>query len=291
MPPPPKSTFSEINRIFWRIVLFAIVAAAIVMMMGFVLKPVFPTGLPFGREGQTLFLLVVALALGIAHLVAAFWEKSGDWAILGLAPEGWQPRGLMLAVGGGLLLSLVAGGVLTILGMAGFASLPGGSVISFAGNALIVAGLATLAEGLAFRGYLFGLVDRRWGAWVAVAVSSVLFALVHTWSGAPSPVNIFAALALGFALGAIRARTGGLAAPWLAHAAFSWTQLGLLHSWVAGIEMEVPPEYALTLAEPAFLSGRGWGIEGGLIAGLLFVGIGFLLMRRVPLKPAPPARL
>jgi hypothetical protein len=55
--------------------------------------------------------------------------------------------------------------------------------------------------------------------------------------------------------------------------------------------MEVPPEYALTLAEPAFLSGRGWGIEGGLIAGLLFVGIGFLLMRRVPLKPAPPARL
>jgi membrane protease YdiL (CAAX protease family) len=291
MPPPPKSTFSEINRIFWRIVLFAIVAAAIVMMMGFVLKPVFPTGLPFGREGQTLFLLVVALALGIAHLVAAFWEKSGDWAILGLAPEGWQPRGLMLAVGGGLLLSLVAGGVLTILGMAGFASLPGGSVISFAGNALIVAGLATLAEGLAFRGYLFGLVDRRWGAWVAVAVSTVLFALVHTWSGAPSPVNIFAALALGFALGAIRARTGGLAAPWLAHAAFSWTQLGLLHSWVAGIEMEVPPEYALTLAEPAFLSGRGWGIEGGLIAGLLFVGIGFLLMRRVPLKPAPPARL
>ena len=291
MPPAPRSTLREINRVFWRIVLFAIVAAAIVMMMGVVLKPVFPTGLPFGREGQTLFLLVVALALGIAHLAAAFWEKSGDWAILGLAPEGWRPQALMLSVGGGLLLSLVAGGSLVLLGMAGFVTLPAGAVVSFAANALIVAGLATLVEGLAFRGYLFGLVDRRWGAWVAVAVSSVLFTLVHTRSGAPNPMNLASVLALGFALGAVRARSGGIAAPWLAHAAFTWAQTGLLHAGVAGIEMEVPPGYALALAEPALITGRGWGVEGGVVAALLFVTVGVVLMRKVPLKPAPPARL
>lgn len=291
MSPAPQSTFSEINRVFWRFVLFAIVAVAIVMIMGMVLKPVFPTGLPFGSEGQTLFLLVVALALGIAHLAAAFWEKSGDWAILGLAPAGWRPLGLMLSLIGGLLLSMVAGGSLVLLGMAGFVTLPAGAAVSYAVNALIVAGLATLVEGLAVRGYLFGLVDRRWGAWAAVAVSSALFAFMHTMSGAPSLMNLGGVLALGFALGAVRTRSGGFAAPWLAHAAFSWAQTGLLHAGVAGIEMEVPPGYALALAEPALLTGRGWGVEGGVVAAALFVTIGVVLMRKVPLKPAPPARL
>lgn len=290
MPPAHRSTFSEIFRVFWRIVLFAVVAAAIVMVMGVVLKPVFPTGLPFGREGQTLFLLVVALALGIAHLAAAFWEKSGDWAILGLAPEGWQPRRLLLSVGGGFALSLLAVGALLLLRMAGFTTLPAGASVGFAANALIIVGLATLVEGLAFRGYLFGLIDRRWGAWVAIAVSAGLFALFHTHSGASSFVNL-AALALGFALGAVRARSGGLAAPWLAHAAFTWTQAGLLHAGVTGIEMEVPPGYSLALAEPAILSGRGVGVEGGVLAALLFVAVGMVLLRGVPLTPPPPARL
>lgn len=291
MPPSPKSTLSEINRVFWRIVLFAIVAFAIVFLMGFVLKPVFPTGLPFGREGRTVYLLVFALALGIAHLAAAFWEKSGDWAILGLAPEGWYPRRLLLAAGGGLALSFVVGGALIALRMAAFSALAPGSLFTFATNALIMVGLATLVDGLAFRGYLFGLIDRRWGAWVAVAVSSLLFAWVHTRSGAPSSVNIVSVLALGFVLGAVRARSGGAAAPWLAHAAFSWAQSGVLHAWVPGIEVEVPPRYALALSEPAILSGRGWGVEGGVLAALLFVAVGVVLMRSVPLKPAPPARL
>jgi len=291
MPPPTKSTFSEINRVFWRLVLFAIVAAAIVMMMGVMLKPMFPTGLPFGREGQTLFLLVVALALGVAHLAAAFWEKSGDWAILGFAPEGWRPGALLMALGGGLVLAAVPTGLLLVLRLAAFTTLPAGSSVSYAANALLIVGVATLAQGLAFRGYLFGLIDRRWGGWVAVGVSSLLFAVVHTTTGAPSAVNFVSTLALGFALGAVRARSGGLAAPWLAHAAFIWVQTGVLHAQAAGIPMEVPPGYSLALTEPAWLTGLGWGVEGGAVAALALLLVAALLMRGVPLKPLPPARL
>ncbi len=290
MPPPTRSTFSDITRVFWRFVLFVGVAVAVILTMGFVLKPVFPTGLPFGREGKPLYLLIVALGLGVATLAAAFWEKSGDWAILGLAPEGWRPRGILLAVLGGGGLAAVAAGVLLATRLARFTPLPAGAIVPYASHALLLVALSTLTEALAFRGYLHGLVARRWGAWVAVAVSTLLFTLFHIGGTAPSAMNLVAVLCLGLFLGAVRVRSGGIAAPWLAHCVLGWVQVGVLHSGVSGLELEMPPRYFLALAEPAWLSGRGWGVEGGLVAAAMLLGAAVYLLRPVPYAPPPPAR-
>jgi len=94
--------------------------------------------------------------------------------------------------------------------------------------ALAVVTLTPLAEELVWRGgmqqLLKGLGMTRLGA---VAVTAVLFALVH-WSAVPPSARLSALpalAALGFALGWLMERAGRLAAPITAHAAFNLANL------------------------------------------------------------------
>ena len=75
---------------------------------------------------------------------------------------------------------------------------------------------ATLEE-LAFRGILFDALDSQWGPWITLIVTSALFGLGH-WSGyPPGPVGVCLATLFGFAMGALRLWTRGLALPIAAH--------------------------------------------------------------------------
>lgn len=80
------------------------------------------------------------------------------------------------------------------------------------GLLLVVVFLAPLVEEVLFRGFLLpGLAAGRMGAAGAIAVSAVLFALVHTQY---DPFDMSAVLALGLLLGAARWLSGSL---WLAY--------------------------------------------------------------------------
>jgi membrane protease YdiL (CAAX protease family) len=290
MPPPPRATFRGINRVFWRIVLFVVVSTGLMIVAGAVLNPVFPSGLPFGRPGQVLYYLMFSVALGLAHLAAAFWEKSGDWAILGFAPEGWRPRRIAIAFAGGIGVTVVLAGLLMLFGLARVQEMPAGTWVGYALNALVLLGLATMADAFAFRGYLHGLIERRWGAWVAVGITAVLFTAVHAYASPMGVPHAAATLAAGLFLGAVRARTGGVAAPWMAHLGLLWAQGALMHARIARFALEAPPGYRLVLGPPWFVTGAGWGLDGGLAATVLLLAAAWYLMRPLPLVPPPPAR-
>ena len=261
-----------------------------VVVAGMLLRPVVPAGLPFGRDGQVVLMLIFALAFGLTHLAAAFWEKSGDWAILGFAPASWHPLRLGLALGAGLTTALGSAVVLRLMGAARLQDMPAGNWGRFAADVLVLVALATLVEALAFRGYLHGVIERNYGSWWAVGIGAVLFTLGHTWGRIGSPTNLVAILALGCVLGAVRVRSEGFAAAWMAHLGLAWAQGALLHSGQAGLDFGDVPGYRLVLGAPRLLSGAGWGIDGGLLAGVLFVVAAGFLMRGVPLKPPPLAR-
>ena len=80
--------------------------------------------------------------------------------------------------------------------------------------ALVVVAVAVAEESL-LRGSLFAVLDKRWGAGVAVAVSSVAFALLHApvygWAVVPLDLTV------GVWLGALRAASGSVVAPAVAH--------------------------------------------------------------------------
>lgn len=82
----------------------------------------------------------------------------------------------------------------------------------FTASLVVMALLAPLAEETVFRGLLYGWLDARWGATVAWAISSLLFAAAHA-----EPAHIVLVLPLGLWFGFLRWRSGSLWPSLVAH--------------------------------------------------------------------------
>jgi membrane protease YdiL (CAAX protease family) len=88
---------------------------------------------------------------------------------------------------------------------------PAGSFLPWAAITVLVA----TAEEVVLRGVLFDALDEVSGTVVALAATSVVFALVHVplygWHVVPLDLGV------GLVLGGLRVLTGGIAAPAVAH--------------------------------------------------------------------------
>jgi uncharacterized protein len=88
--------------------------------------------------------------------------------------------------------------------------------------AVIGAGFATAnaaVEELLFRGAILHQLRYTFGVWPAVATQAAAFGLFHLHGYPYGPIGVALATAYGLLLGAIRLRSNGLLAPWLAHVA------------------------------------------------------------------------
>jgi membrane protease YdiL (CAAX protease family) len=81
---------------------------------------------------------------------------------------------------------------------------------------IAVIAAAPIGEELFFRGMIFGSLRSRFGFWVAGAISSAVFAIVHV-----QPPLVILMFFVGFALAFIYERRGSLTASIAAHAAFN----------------------------------------------------------------------
>jgi membrane protease YdiL (CAAX protease family) len=108
---------------------------------------------------------------------------------------------------------------------------PGDTVIAVVAVVLV----APLAEEIIFRGLLYRLARRQWGPWVATAVSTLSFALVHA-----EPWILFGLIGLGLLLAFVYEVTRSVAACTVVHAVHNAISLWLILSTPAGIEAELP---------------------------------------------------
>jgi len=129
----------------------------------------------------------LARLLDIAWLALVVSGCPRGWARMGLGRESWKPglrRGLIWSAGFGLLAGLGWAG-LHVAGMDPVRFILPGPVGRQATPALLflVGGLiAPVAEEIYFRGIVYGGL-RRWGLWPALALSTLMFSLLH--AGAP----------------------------------------------------------------------------------------------------------
>jgi membrane protease YdiL (CAAX protease family) len=129
-------------------------------------------------------------------------------SIMGGARPKVSVRAVLAGIGTGALLCFPA--VLARLALSD-AHRPGGSYLRWAA---VVAVVATCEE-LFLRGTLYDAVSRWRGAHAAIAVSAVLFALLHLPLYGPAALPLD--LGIGLILGWLRERTGSAAAPAVAH--------------------------------------------------------------------------
>ena len=224
---------------------------------------------------------IVALVLGPALAGFVLWlyllstRRVEDREPVELAAPS-TPRRVLTGTAIGALLSAVTIGLLALFGgyqITGWGSLSGALTV-----AAMMAAVA-VAEEVLFRGVILRLVQQRGGTWIALAVSSVLFGLVHLLNPA---ATLWGALAIvieaGLMLGAAYLATGSL---WLAiglHFGWNVTTVAVFGTVSSGSEMQGALVNATT-SGPAWLSGGAFGPEGSIFAILVCTIASVVLLR------------
>ena len=169
--------------------------------------------------------------------------------------------GFALAFIGGLFLILWLIGAINITGYVGFN--PGVFIVS------MMLFMAAFDEELIFRGYILNnMMDSTSNRWIALAGSSVLFALLHSgnpsvWSTWVPMTELFAA---GFILGISYTFTKNLWFPTFFHFGWNFFQ-GLFGFEISGINVDSWKmiSHENTGNIPDIVSGGAFGIEGSVI--------------------------
>jgi uncharacterized protein len=233
----------------------------------------------------------LALIAGFTALALSLMEKKRLSAIgLRWSPNVWRDLLVGLALAAVLFISVVGIGA-----GKGWYSVYSrmtaieGLVVTLGGLGIVLP-LAAVEE-IAVRGYLLQALERSWGRWLAVAVSSVIFAFLHAqnrfiWS---EPLAFVGLCLAGLYLASAYLITGNL---WLAiflHAGWNLMEGPIFGLPVSGTV--VPISVLQTSAHgPALWTGGQFGPEAGLLLCLLMVvHIAALWAMRPVLKPAAPA--
>lgn len=204
-------------------------------------------------RGAGLFGPVLAGAVGGVLLPLLFlawrrrWQAGRDFALDRPAP--WKATGAVMLA----LAALAPGSLLAWLSLrlhpadpqwlAHYAAnLPRTPAeVAFAALAVVVVG--PLAEELVFRGLVHRVFSRTWGPWPAIAVSALLFGLVHG-----EPWYLLGLVAVGAMLGFVWEVTRSLTCCWIAHAVHNGISLGVMvAAGPAGAQAQVPTAADLVL--------------------------------------------
>ena len=169
--------------------------------------------------------------------------------------------GFALAFIGGLFLVLWLIGAINITGYIGFK--PGVFIVS------VMLFMAAFDEELIFRGYILNnMMDSTSNRWIALAGSSLLFALLHSgntnvWSTWVPMTELFAA---GFILGISYTFTKNLWFPTFFHFGWNFFQ-GLFGFEISGFNVDSWKiiSHENTGNVPDIVSGGAFGIEGSVI--------------------------
>ena len=214
--------------------------------------------LPFVLNGTVLqtavsvvvYILAIAIAIGVPWAVLRQridWQDIGlgqslpEWRDIGLAPVAFVVS--MVATGVVMYVaSLVLPGVdLTTEQQIGFENLTQRYEMLLAFFTLVV--LAPICEELLFRGYLYGRIRRHYNALWTIALTSLVFGLMHVYAGPGMPLQwnvMIGTTVLAVFIGMLREYTGSIWAGILVH---------MLKNGVAFFVLFVAPLLGVTLTQ------------------------------------------
>jgi hypothetical protein len=231
--------------------------------------------------------LLIQAASSLAGFGLATWAVGLKGNRLSAADLRWkaaQPR--LPAFGLGLLLGVVPAALALLLAMlaggARFVSDTGsiGDYLRQVGLTALVLAPAALSEEVMFRGVPQVLLARPLGRVGALVLMSVLFALAHLLNPEVDPLAIGNIALAGLFLGAAFYLPGGIWTAFGAHLGWNAT-LAAADAPVSGLPFPIP-WINYQPGGPGWLTGAGFGPEGGLVAtAVLALGLTWA-MRRIP---------
>jgi membrane protease YdiL (CAAX protease family) len=154
------------------------------------------------------------------------------------------------------------------------------------GTSLVIFTFGAAFEEALFRGYLLQTLARAKLAWVAIALTSLFFAMVHLNNDNANLISTINTALAGIWLGAAYLKTRNLWFPFGIHLMWNWFQGSVFGVEVSGItQFSTAPILREIDSGPAWLTGEHYGLEGGIACTIALI-ISIALIRFLPfLKP------
>ena len=245
--------------------------------VGPALRPLLTGGMFSSAVLQTAVLLLVFALLTWLVGVRGLGLSAADFGLVPV-PQGVRGfgRGLLL----GSALAAVAMSAAVAVGRAEWRN-DGGTVTGWLGTLGATALLlspAALVEELIFRGVPMVALSRAFGRGLALAGLALLFGAAHLWNDGITPLALVNIALAGIFLGLAFFTPGGLWTSTGAHLGWNLTLAGLAAP-VSGLLLPIPwLDYSAR--GPAWLTGGGFGPEGGIIASLCLTAGAIVARRR-----------
>lgn len=208
------------------------------------------------------------------------------WDYAWLHRSALRPSKLATGAALGALAPGIPAATLLVAGQLRLIDSPDGSWWASAWLAACVLLPAAFAEELFSRGYLFATIREAAGWRWALGTTSVAFGLLHMWNPGATWQSLSVVVVAGVFLGAIVLVTGSLYAATAAHFVWNWVMAAVLHVPVSGLAVGGFPDYRIIETGPDWLTGGGWGPEGGVAAGA-GLGLGLVYLVWLQRKRSP----
>lgn len=266
----------------WRVVAYIPILLLTVLALGTVVGLLWsPLKLPKENIRPLVMLLYLAAVLSATYIVRRFLDRR-PLRDLGLRTyKGWIAD-IAVGVGlGALLMALIfaaelAGGWLRVQGFAWQDVVHRDDLLIGLGTALLTFLVVGINEELITRGYILQNLAEDWGMPVAVAVSSILFGLVHLsnpHADVASSINLMVC-GVFFAIGYLV--TGSLWLPIALHFSWNFYEGAVFGFPVSGVPYG-PSMLETAVQGPELITGGAFGPEGGLMGlGATLLGMALL---------------
>lgn len=257
----------------WRFLIFLLAfVVAGGMIRGAVIA--FLSAPPIGFGRQSVIFLIGTSAVSLAAVVGFGWLcgkylENLPFRALGASFVRTWSRDLLwgLAIGGAsllfaALLGFVFGGL-----RFGFNENYGAAAIGLTlGVSFLIFTVAAMFEEAFFRGYMLQTFLRSDLAWLAVIITSLMFAAAHNQNPSANYISFFNTFLGGLWLAVAYLKTRTLWLPLGVHLSWNWMQGAVMGINVSGLkELTTAPLLAAADTGPAWLTGGSYGIEGGLL--------------------------
>jgi membrane protease YdiL (CAAX protease family) len=280
--PMPESAPREARApvgVLWRLAIFTLASAVGVLGLRVAMSPL--SALIESQTGVRLPAFILTLSGGM--LIGHWWtfrvaEPTG-WSLVGLDRGAFSLRRIAVGAALGAAAVGVPSALLLAIGWLRVEPAAAGNTLQAALLSLALLIPAALWEELLARGYVFALVRERWGARIAIVVTSLLFGVMHLENAGATAQSIALVTLAGIFLGTILVSQRSLYAAWAAHVAWNFVMAGVIHTTVSGIGMGTP-NYRTVDAGPDWATGGAWGPEAGIFAGVGMVAAIYFLLRR-----------
>jgi membrane protease YdiL (CAAX protease family) len=233
-----------------------------------------PPGTAAQRLGGTATLLILGYIGYLVYTRVIEWRRAGELSLVGAGGE--AAAGALTGFG---LMAIAVG----VEWLAGLYHVVGSNPLAVVlVPALVVSAFSGFFEELLLRVIFFRILEEPLGTAWALALSSLLFGLLHLRNPHAGVVSTVSIVAAGALLGGAFAMTRRI---WFAaalHGAWNFTQGGIFGVPVSGIAVRGLLKGSLN--GPETLSGGVFGIEGSPVAVVLCVAAAVVLLRVAVLR-------